>query len=449
MISVNNLFKPVLLGLLTILAIACGGGGGGGEESPPGVLPDSTVVPDIGSRIRPTTAIVVNFEGSVATSELNLVYTGTLTQFTAVWSSETNSNDTLTITPDGPGWPVGGQTLNISIEDSDGTEIRNIVINYTVDDSVPGASMSNQLGDTIVSGNALNATDNLVITFTESMDPDSLNASGTFWDNSNATWSQDAAPNDTLTLSPNGASWTSGNRTLELDANDLAGNPLVTLQADFNVCTSNLTACTNSCVDTQNDPANCSECGSACGDGVSCSTDSCVDGACIYTPDDDLCANTSCSVGMCTGTGCVSNDLDAGTSCGTDSCGSWGSCGGFSTTCDETGTQTRSCTAPQCDGLGNCVNNNYQDQQVCVRNTEGVTCSSTVCGAWSVCAYTSICDEVAPDRTRTCTPQVCSGGACGSGTSYQDTSSCVRDTDGISCAINSVCIGGSCINIVN
>jgi hypothetical protein len=82
---------------------------------------------------------------------------------------------------------------------------------------------------------ALAKTASIVISFSEAMNPASLQLSGTLVAlSAGAVWSKTTADNDTLTLSPQAGKWTSGpDRTLSVDAKDLAGNALATLKASY------------------------------------------------------------------------------------------------------------------------------------------------------------------------------------------------------------------------
>src|SRR3989344_4481812 len=122
---------------------------------------------------------------------------------------------------------------------------------------------------------------------------------------------------------------------------------------------------------------------------------------------------------------CVDNVCTAGTqSCSRstsgNSCSSWGACGGFTSTCDETGTQSR----PTCSG-GTCSGS---ESQSCSRSTTG-----GVCGSWGLCSVT--CNGGTQSRP------LCSGGTCsGSESQVCNTQSCGVCTPGDS----DPCGSGSC-----
>jgi hypothetical protein len=82
---------------------------------------------------------------------------------------------------------------------------------------------------------ALDKTTPIVIHFSESMKTTSLSLGGSMSAESDSgAWSTTTYSNDTLTLSPKNGSWTSGpNRDLTINATDLAGNGLQTMNLTF------------------------------------------------------------------------------------------------------------------------------------------------------------------------------------------------------------------------
>jgi len=157
------------------------------------------------------------------------------------------------------------------------------------------------------------------------------------------------------------------------------------------------------------------------------------------------CVSSSCTSEMSVETGACSRTT-AGTSCGTTSYGSWGSCGGYSSTCDETGTQSRSVTTYTCSS-GTCGSTTGSGSQGCSRTTNGSSCASTSYGTWGTCGgYSSTCDETGT-QSRSVTTYSCSSGTCGSSTGSQS-QSCSRSTSGNSCVIipgcPARCVAGAC-----
>ncbi len=153
----------------------------------------------------------------------------------------------------------------------------------------------------------------------------------------------------------------------------------------------------------------------------------------------------------CSGSTCVGSDrtdtgacsrTTGGLSCGTTTFSAWGACGGFSSTCDTTGSRTRSRTSYTCSG-GSCNSSTTPDPGSCSRSTTGTVCSATTYGAWGACgSYSGTCDETGT-RSRTQTDYACSSGSC-SGSGSSDTGICSRDTDGTGCGMTTYGAWGSC-----
>jgi len=175
-----------------------------------------------------------------------------------------------------------------------------------------------------------------------------------------------------------------------------------------------------------------------CEDGTFCNgADTCGGGTCSVHAGDPCSAGTTCDEGVSSCVGCV-DDGD----CPTDIIGVWGACEGFSGTCDETGTQMRTRTSFSCSG-GTCVRSDMGETGSCGRTTTGVTCGMTTFGTWGACGgYSGTCGE-AGTRSRTRTDRVCGGGMCGDEMST-DMGSCARDTDGAGCGTTTYGPWGSC-----
>lgn len=167
--------------------------------------------------------------------------------------------------------------------------------------------------------------------------------------------------------------------------------------------------------------------GNSCSsDGNACTGNTCSGGACTHPK---LSGGTTCGSGkICDGNGsCVTGcwisgtlyatnalepgnkcqscqpatstakwtDLPSTTVCASTTCGSYGSCGGFSSTCAESGTQSRTCTDYTCNA-GACTGANRTESQACTRNTDGVSCGNGfgcrvyVCSS-GTCIVTTTC----------------------------------------------------------
>lgn len=161
----------------------------------------------------------------------------------------------------------------------------------------------------------------------------------------------------------------------------------------------------------------------------------CENSVCHFEAVDCSHLDTECSRGVCENSECLARPVNEGDPCagGTMDCGAFSDCGSFADVCDESGTQSRSCTDSACEA-GECVTGAaYTDTRTCSRDTDGVTCGSTqrVCDA---CGYTSDCDESAPnaacvDRTPTCAAAACTGVSEVTAPSR----TCSRQTDGNQC----------------
>jgi hypothetical protein len=191
--------------------------------------------------------------------------------------------------------------------------------------------------------------------------------------------------------------------------------------------------------------------GTTCGTGTYGPWGPCIefDGTC----DESGLETRSASIPTCTAGACVTvassqvqvctRDTD-GTSCGTPACGSYGSCGGFSSTCDTSGTQSRTCSDYACM-TGTCHTTSTTESRSCTRSTTGTTCAATTYGTWSACSYSNTCDESA-SQSRAVTTYTCGSGSCGSSSSTQSRA-CTRDTDGLACGRSGCpdrCVAGTC-----
>jgi len=153
------------------------------------------------------------------------------------------------------------------------------------------------------------------------------------------------------------------------------------------------------------------------------------------------CSGGSCASSTTTETGPCTRNTN-GTSCGTTVVGSWSACGGYSGTCGNNGTRTRSVTTYTCSG-GSCASSTTTETQACTRNTNGTSCGTTLNGAWSACGgFSGTCGNNGT-RTRSVTTYTCSGGTCTSSTTTE-TGSCTRNTNGTSCGTTTFEVTGFC-----
>ena len=161
---------------------------------------------------------------------------------------------------------------------------------------------------------------------------------------------------------------------------------------------------------------------------------------------DRVCSTGACRDSARTESGSCSRETD-GNSCGTTVTGTWGSCGSFASRCDESGTQSRMSSSFAC-AAGSCATASMTETRACLRETDGSACGSTSYGSWSRCSgFTDVCDE-SGSQTRSVSVPVCTAGSCSSVTSTE-TRSCSRSTTGSRCIDSvgcdwSTCSGGSC-----
>lgn len=161
------------------------------------------------------------------------------------------------------------------------------------------------------------------------------------------------------------------------------------------------------------------------------------------TQTDLVCMSGTCATVMGTDVGMCSRNTD-GTGCGPVTMSNWSTCGGFGSTCDESGTQSRTLTTPTCVSES-CVDQGTAENQACSRDTDGTVCMSPSVPAWGTCTgFSSTCDETG-SQSRTRTDFTCTNGSC-SGMMSMESQMCMRNTDGNSCEDSTTCIIGSCNN---
>ncbi|MCZ7677895.1 MAG: hypothetical protein M5U28_03580 [Sandaracinaceae bacterium] len=159
-----------------------------------------------------------------------------------------------------------------------------------------------------------------------------------------------------------------------------------------------------------------------CDDGVFCNgADTCGGGSCAAHAGAPCSGSAVCDETMDVCTGCLTD-----TDCGGAVYGSWSGCGGFDDTCDETGTESRSVTTFTCSS-GTCVPSTSSESRGCPRDTDGTSCGGTDCGGYGGCGgFSDTCDESGTE-SRTCTDYVCADGTC-QGFDRSETRGCSRMT---------------------
>jgi outer membrane protein assembly factor BamB len=193
------------------------------------------IAPQSESDISKNNKIVVIFSESMNPTSLKLGGELAAESDGGKWSSQSwgaieIKNTTLTISPKTQ-WTVGRQrTLTIDAKDLDGNRLaETLSLKYTVveppDKTPPQASSVAPS-----SSSAITQSNQIVINFTESMNPASLELGGEMAAESDrGVWSTRKNKDDTLTISPM-TQWSAGSqRTLTIEVKDIAENPLATL----------------------------------------------------------------------------------------------------------------------------------------------------------------------------------------------------------------------------
>lgn len=205
-------------------------------------------------------------------------------------------------------------------------------------------------------------------------------------------------------------------------------------------------------VDLQTDVNNCGACGVVCDDGNACTTNSCVNGQCVYTAiscdDGDACTTDTCDPA----TGCVHTPIscDDGNACTTDTCDPATGCVYTAVVCEDDGNP---CTDTFCDTTQGCVTVNNTDSCTTDAGAPG-TCTDGTCVsnpnpecAGATCStFTPTC-STNPDCV--CTTTSSGGGFCVPGSTLCATlQACAADgscPDGSLCAVNTCCGNPVCV----
>jgi hypothetical protein len=165
------------------------------------------------------------------------------------------------------------------------------------------------------------------------------------------------------------------------------------------------------------------------------STDAAPGDLCADVDCSDL--DDPCNHGMCDpGTGeCVPQPINEDMPCAERLCGDFGVCSGFEEPCGEIGTHVRACQDLTCRAGACEVGAPYEDEERCSRDTDGVTCDDPQSSCGSCDGFSSACDE---SGTRTCTTTTfaCGNGTCLS-TPKSSTQACSRQTEGNQCGTRS------------
>lgn len=178
-------------------------------------------LPGLTGSISVSQEIVVHFSETMDPNSVmisgNLSLDTNIANFT--WSQTTSANDTLSITPT-QFWTAGnGKVLTIDAQDPVGNNLATHTLDYTVDDTVPGISISH------ASETVLAPKEDITVYFTESMDIASLAITGSLAnDVYELSWGDTDVANDTLTIHPINKWTTSLSSQINVSADDLVGH---------------------------------------------------------------------------------------------------------------------------------------------------------------------------------------------------------------------------------
>ena len=189
-------------------------------------VPTVVVVPEDASIIRGSDSIVILFSTTMNPSTLALTGNMSAESDGGIWSTTTNSNDTLVIRPSSA-WTGAADTLIVEVDSGAGVALATLTLNYNVDVSIPVAIASP------ADGAAINNTTPIVVDFTIEMNPATLQplAGSMGVQSDGGVWSPD---NVSLTISPVGA-WSGGLQELVIDVDASNGISLSTLQLNYTV----------------------------------------------------------------------------------------------------------------------------------------------------------------------------------------------------------------------
>ncbi|WP_367303554.1 Kelch repeat-containing protein [Corallococcus exiguus] len=187
--------------------------------------------------------------------------------------------------------------------------------------------------------------------------------------------------------------------------------------------------------------------GTACGAGQVCNTtgqclSGCWIGGAYYAAGTThpSVACQECNPGMTTSGW---SNKAVGSTCAAPAYGNWGSCDGFSDTCDESGSQSRTVTASACTSSGACAGTGSSETQACTRSTGGTACGTSY-GGWGSCeGFSDFCDTTGT-QSRTVTASTCGSGTCNASSSSTETQACTRAAPNTNCAAPSYGAWGAC-----
>ena len=154
-------------------------------------------------------------------------------------------------------------------------------------------------------------------------------------------------------------------------------------------------------------------------------------------PFDNYCADYYCDLADNL---CKANPINQGSQCMPRECPTgFGGCSGDGS-CNETGSQSRTCQDFTCQGV-NCIGNNVIETQNCPIDTDGNSCGSDFCGSYPAGCPDDLADECDENgtRSRPCYARRCGGGNCNDVQTGTQTENCTRPTGGNPCGAVTTC----------
>ncbi|WP_444895397.1 Ig-like domain-containing protein [Microbulbifer sp. SSSA005] len=223
----SKFIKAALVLAISSAFYGCSGGNGGGEDPAPvdTIPPSLTLTPASGASIAATDTLLLDFSEAVALEDVSL--SGAMQEMGELSQVD---QDTLILTPIAE-WAKGLElSLTIAAQDAAGNQMAEVDAHYTVDEIAPSVVSVSPAQERLEKDGAI------TIQFSESIDRDSLQISGSLLDDEyTLTWSQSRFNDDTLVIAPK-SRWLSGqDRSLQLEAKDLAGLDIPAEQHNFTV----------------------------------------------------------------------------------------------------------------------------------------------------------------------------------------------------------------------
>jgi len=181
------------------------------------------------------------------------------------------------------------------------------------------------------------------------------------------------------------------------------------------------------------DCATCAN-GKTCVDDEDCASETCIDDFCRLPSCSDGVRNGDETDVDCGGSCApceVGERCEVADDCEPPRYDAWSTCGGFADVCANNGIESRDVWRTTC-ASGVCSASTTVETRTCSRNSNGTVCGEPSTGPWSACGgFTDTCDNTGT-RSATTTSYRCAAGTCQS-LEAVETQACSRDTTGVSC----------------